>query len=94
MKLERYEPNRRGVRALLKAPEVLGDLIGRAQRVAEVARASYEGRPPHQGEVEVVVTGSMGDDRARAAVIAKHPGALPIEADRRPLGSALDAAGG
>lgn len=93
MKLQRYEPNRRGVRALLKSPEVLGNLIERAGRVAEVARAEYESRPPHQGAVEVVVAASMGDDRARAAVIAKHPGALGIEADRRPLGGALDAAG-
>lgn len=93
MRLERYKPNRKGVRALLKSPEVLGDLIGRAGRVAEVARADYESRPPHQGEVEVVVAGSIGKDRARVAVIAKHPGALGIEADRRPLGGALDAAG-
>lgn len=93
MKLERYEPNRRGVRGLLKMPEVLGDLIGRAERVAGVARSDYEARPPHSGEVEVVVAASIGKDRARAAVIAKHPASLPIEADRRPLGSALDAAG-
>lgn len=93
MKLLRYEPNRRGVRDLLKKPEVLGNLIERAGRVAEVARADYTERPPHSGEVEVVVAASLTDDgRARAAVIAKHPGALPIEADRRPLGGALDAA--
>lgn len=92
MKLERYEPKRRGVRELLKSPEVFGDLIRRGEQVAEAARADYEARPPHSGEVEVVVAGSIGDDRARVAIIAKHPGALPIEADRRPLGGALDAA--
>lgn len=94
MKLERYKPNRRGVKDLLKKPEVLGHLIGRAERVADVVRADYQERPPHSGQIEVVVAASMRDERARAAVIAKHPAALPIEADRRPLGSALDAAGG
>lgn len=92
MKLDRYKPNRRGIQKMLKSPEVLGDLIGRGVEVAAAASAYYELRPPHQGEVEVVVAGSIGDDRARVAVIAKHPGALGIEADRRPLGGALDAA--
>lgn len=95
MKLERYKPNRRGVRDLLKKPEVLGNLIERAGRVAEAARGDYEARSPHSGEVEVVVAASLTDDgRARAAVIAKHPAAMPIEADRRPLGGAMDAARG
>lgn len=94
MKLERYVPNRRGVKDLLHKPEVFGNIIERARRVAEAARADYEERPPHSGEVEVVVAASLTDDgRARAAVIAKHPAALPIEADRRPLGGAIDAAG-
>jgi hypothetical protein len=96
MKLERYVPNRRGIRDLLQSAGVLADLTRRAEAVAEVARAEYEARPPHQGEVDVVVdseaTGHSGD-RARAAVIAKHPAAQFIERDRRPLGSALDAAG-
>lgn len=95
MKIEKYVPNRRGVRDLLKKPEVLGNLIERAGRVAAAASADYTERPPHSGEVEVVVAASLTDDgRARAAVIAKHPAAMPIEADRRPLGGAMDAARG
>ncbi|MPZ27543.1 MAG: hypothetical protein GEV12_14320 [Micromonosporaceae bacterium] len=95
MALVRYRPNRRGIRDLLGSPEVLADLRLRAARVAITVRADYQARPPHQGSVDVVVDAGLEPEsgRARAAVIAKHPGALGIEADRRPLGSALDAAG-
>lgn len=95
MALVRYRPNRRGVRDLLSMTGVQLDLQERATAVAAVARADYEVRPPHQGDVEVRVDAGLEPTsrRARAAVIAKHPGALGIEADRRPLGGALDAAG-
>lgn len=95
MALVRYRSKRRGVRDLLSLPGVRRDLAVRAGRVAAVARADYTARPPHSGQVEVVVDSGLEpiSRRARAAVIAKHPGALPIEADRRPLGNALDAAG-
>lgn len=93
--VEKYKPNRKGLKALLGSEGVRVDLHRRAEAVAEVARTDYEVRPPHQGQVEVVVdsqAGTVAHPRARAAVIAKHPGALGIEADRRPLGKALDAA--
>jgi len=96
MGLIRYRSNRRGIRALLGAEWVRADLHARAERVADAARKDYEANPPHQGEVDVTVDSAAGETgarlRSRAAVIAKHPGVLHIEADRRPLGGALDAA--
>jgi hypothetical protein len=94
MGLVRYRPNRRGVRDLLSSPGVVADLAERAGRVAAAAQAEYTARPPHSGQVEVIVDVGLEPQsgRARAAVIAKHPGALPIEADRRPLGKSMDAA--
>lgn len=96
MGLVRYRPRREGIRDLLAMPGVLADLVARAEQVAERARTDYATRPPHQGQVEVTVRGETLPDRrvrVRATVTADHPGALPIETDRRPLGSALDAAG-
>lgn len=97
MGLVRYRPNRRGIRALLGADWVRADLERRAEAVAEVARADYQANPPHTGQVVVEVDSAAGETgarlRARAAVIARHPAALHIEADRRPLGKAIDAAG-
>lgn len=96
MALERYEPNRAGIRDLLGSEAVQRDLAGRARRVAAAAEAQYRAQPPHSGEVEVKVDSQSQPERrvrARAAVIAKHPAAQHIEADRRPLGRALDAAG-
>lgn len=95
MKLERYKANRRGLMHVLGSEGVRLDLAVRANAVAVVARAEYRAVPPHEGTVEVAVEserGSIGSPRARATVIARHPGAEAIEADRRPLGSALDAA--
>lgn len=96
MKLERYKPNRKGIRQLLGSDMVRLDLLRRGEAVAEVARSEYEADPPHEGQVEVVVDSRSSDahsPRARVAVIAKHPAVLHIEADRRTLGAALDAAG-
>lgn len=92
MGLVKYRPNRKGIRALLGSVEVADVLAKRAERVAGVARADYEAQPPHTGQVEVRVVVSHERVRVRAAVIAQHPAALPIEADRRPLGKAIDAA--
>lgn len=96
MGLTRYKPNRRGLRAILGSEGVRADLHARAEAVAEAAREEYTARPPHEGEVEVVVDSETGDRpggvRARAAVIAKHPAVLAIEKDRSPLGTAMDAA--
>lgn len=95
MALVRYRPNRRGLKALLGAEFVRLDLVERAERIAEHVRLDYAAKPPHSGEVEVTVDSEAGETtskRARAAVIAKHPGVVHIEHDRRPLGSAVDAA--
>lgn len=97
MGLVRYRPRRKGIRAMLGSEWVRADLHARAERVAAAADAAYIAHPPHSGRVDVVVTsqtGGGGRVRSRAAVIAKHPAARPIEADRRPLGRALDAARG
>ncbi len=93
MGLVKYTPNRRGIRDLLGDPAVGGMLFQKALKIAAAARSDYEAQPPHSGQVEVVTTLEKERIRWRAAVIAKHPAALPIEADRRPLGKALDAAG-
>lgn len=94
MGLVRYRPNRKGIRDLLGSDGVRADLHARGERVAGTAEAAYKADPPHSGQVDVVVDSGSSGVRARVAVIAKHPAALHIEADRRPLGSALDAAGG
>ena len=95
MRLDRYKPNRRGIRGILGSQTVRADLVRRAEAVAEVARAEYQANPPHTGQVDVIVdsqAGTGGRVRSRAAVIAKHPAVLHIEADRRTLGAAMDAA--
>lgn len=94
MGLIRYRPHRKGIRALLGSDDIRADLHRRAEAVAEAARAAYDAEPPHEGQVDVTVDSSAGAPRARAAVIARHPGVVHIEADRRPLGGALDAAAG
>lgn len=103
-RLVRYKPSRKGIKALLGSDDVAADLHRRAENVAEVARASYAASPPHEGEVRVIVDSQTAGKRtkgrrsrnrktrARAAVIANHAAAQFIEADRRPLGSAIDAA--
>lgn len=103
----RYEPNRKGIRDMLSSEWVEQELRQVAGQVAAAAWIQYQLRPPHSGEVEVVIDSSRSRGatrveigpggatisnwaRARAAVIAKHPAALHIEEDRRPLGRALD----
>jgi len=96
MGLVRYKPNRRGIQDLLGADWVRANLHRRADAVAAVAEVSYRANPPHEGQVEVTVDSAAGETgarlRSRAAVVARHPGVVHIEADRRVLGSALDAA--
>lgn len=91
-RLVRYRPNRPGIRDLARSQGVEDNLAGRAGSVAQVAQAAYDARPPHTGRVDVEVLTDSDSDRARVAVIARHPAALRIEADRRTLGGALDAA--
>jgi hypothetical protein len=91
--LERYVPHRAGIRDVAKSREVDAMLGRRAENVAQVARSGYNASPPHSGQVEVEVLQDASDsDRARVAVIARHPAALAIEAERRILGSAISAA--
>jgi hypothetical protein len=93
-RLVRYRANRAGTQVLIRSEGVDRMLAGRGQSVAVVAQAAYDAHPPHSGRVEVdVLNDSASDsDRARVAVIARHPAALHIEADRRVLGGSLDAA--
>lgn len=92
-RLTRYDPNRRGMRELAKSRAIDQMLEGRAQQVAQVAQAAYDSHPPHEGRFEVEVLQDQSDsDRARVAVIARHPAALAYEADHRILGSAISAA--
>lgn len=92
-RLVRYEPSRRGMRELAKSRAVDEMLEGRARAVAEVAQSAYDSHPPHEGRFEVEVLQDQSDsDRARVAVLARHPAALAYEAEHRILGSAINAA--
>ncbi|WP_068922199.1 hypothetical protein [Planobispora rosea] len=84
--------NRSGVREMLRSEGVQDELMRRARRVASAAEAI--GVPPHEGDVDYYAEASMGRSRARALVIADHPGALGQEEKYRTLGTAIDAAGG
>lgn len=93
-RLVRYSPNRAGMRELIRSREVDHMLEGRAHKVAGVAQSGFDSVPVHTGRVEVDVEQNESDsDRARVAVIARHPAALGIEARHRILGSAIGAAG-
>ena len=92
-RLERYRPNRAGMADVARSQPIDSMLERRAGQVATAAQANYDSQPPHTGRVEVEVVQAESDsDRARVAVIARHPAALRIEADRRVLGGAIDAA--
>jgi hypothetical protein len=71
--------NRAGVAALLKSPEVLHDLEGRAERIAN---AAGEGFDTHA---------EVGLHRARAAVVTGTPAAVEANARTHALTRALDA---
>lgn len=83
--------NRAGMRELLRSEGVEKELMARARRVAAAAEASAV--PPHEGSVDYYAVASTSSSRARALVIADHPGALGQEEKYRILGSAIDAAG-
>ena len=92
--LIRYSPNRAGMRELLRSREVDAMLEVRAHKVAGVAQSGFDSIRVHTGRVEVDVEQNESDsDRARVAVIARHPAALGLEAEHRILGSAIGAAG-
>jgi hypothetical protein len=82
--------NPAGMREMLTSKEVERDLLRRAKQVAAAAEAI--GVPPHEGEVDYYAESSTGSTRARAVVVADHPGAQGQEAEYRTLGTAIDAA--
>jgi len=93
-RLIRYTASLRGMKELSKSRAIDADLERRAHAVALVAQSGFDSVPVHTGRVEVEVLQEGSDsDRARVAVIARHPAALGLEADHRILGSAIGAAG-
>jgi hypothetical protein len=76
------KPNRKGIRALLKHPDVLADLERRARAVAARAGGGH------------IVDSGMQKNRARAAVITQTAAARRAEAEERNLTRAIDAARG
>lgn len=92
-RLVRYQPNRRGIRELAASEAVDAELERRGQRIATAAESAYQAGG-YEVPVEVVQASSDTDERARVAVVARHPAALRIEAKHRILGGSLDAARG
>lgn len=79
MPLYRIKLNHKGVRALLRSPQVLADLERRARAIAAAAG------PGHR------VESGVGRNRARAAVVTETPEARHAEATERNLTRAIDA---
>lgn len=71
--------NRRGVRELLRSPEILRDLERRANNIARAAGPGHE------------VDSAIGRNRARAAVFTDTFEAAHNEATSRSLTRAIDA---
>lgn len=94
MKVVKYVPSLKGIRAVRSSREVDAHLEERARRVATQAEQVYASL----GEdipVDVVQEGSdTPAPRARVAVIARAANALQVEARHRVLGSSIDAARG
>lgn len=88
--LKDFKLNMKGVREILRSPEMQAELERRARRVAAAAQphAKYADGEP----IPLQVDSTKGSVRARATVFA--PGALAEEADKRFLGGAVDAARG
>jgi hypothetical protein len=74
--------NRRGVRELLRSPEILRDLEQRARRIAAAAGPGHE------------VDSQVGPNRARASVRTDTIDAMLGEATDRDLTRAIDAGRG
>lgn len=79
-----------GMREMLRSKEVERDLLRRGKQVAVAAEAI--GRLPHEGDVDYYAESSRGAGRAKAIVVADHPGAQGQEEKYRTLGTAIDAA--
>ena len=70
--------NRKGMRQLLRSPEVLADLKRRAEAIAAAAGSGME------------VSAMVGRNRARASVITATHSARRAEATSRALTRAID----
>lgn len=87
-----FVPNFEGMADLLRSDGVLEEMERRAEDVLGAAddfAPDVTGRYRRSLEVESYVA-----NRATARVVADVPYALSVEFDHRPLGRALDAAGG
>jgi len=71
--------NRKGMRKLLRSPEVLADLERRAEQIAAAAGPGMQ------------ASSMVGKNRARASVITATPAAWRAEAAGRALTRSLDA---
>jgi hypothetical protein len=94
VKVVKYVPSFRGIKALRVSSEVDQMLERRARPVADAARAMYQALTLGMADVDVDVVQQGSDTRApraRVAVIARSPWAIQMEAKHRVLGSALDA---
>jgi hypothetical protein len=96
--LDRYVPNRAGIRSILKSGPVTADLLARGERVKAAAEARgqrmethHRGKPGVPLEFRVISTPTQ--IRSRVRVIADHAGALNAERKHSILGNALAAAG-
>jgi hypothetical protein len=92
-RLVKYTSSFRGMKALANSRAIDADLERRASAVRDVAQSAYDANPPEEGSFDVEVLQNDSDsDRARVAVLARHPAALAYEAKHRILGSAISAA--
>lgn len=76
----RFKLNRKGVRQILRSPQVEADLKRRAENVAQQAGEGFE------------VDTFVGKNRARADVFTATHAARKAEAEERALTRAIDAA--
>ena len=84
MALERLKLNSPGLRSILRGPEVVAMLQGKADRVKAAAEAQLAA-----DGIYIIADTQVGRNRAGATVIGVP---MRIEADRRVLGRAIDAA--
>lgn len=82
----RFEPNKRGIDALLRDPGLRADLLARATRVAAAAN---EGADGDQGDFVAAVSSQRGK-RPRVVVVATDQFANRRQARHNVLGRAID----
>lgn len=91
MHLERFVPSSAGFREILRGDAVRSDLQRRADNVEAVLSQSYS---PHHNIRKTFADSYVGSSRAGATAGAEGPAVMAIEAKRRIIGGAIDAAGG